>query len=266
MMKIRNIMRPTWSIRADDSLWRAERIMARRRNKHLPVVDAGKLVGIISERDVVAYRAASAEGAEWWLTPVRDIMREVPMTAGADEPASVAAERIAASPDAVVPVIENDFLIGVVTARDLLDAELGSWATPPATTATITAADVMTEAPITVGPADSLIDATRLMSDHQIRHLPVVENGIVVGMLSERDLLPIADELSSPSQARQGADILKVRDAMTSQVTAVLPDASLSEVSRTLIDHRIGAVPVVDGNRRPIGIISYVDVLGALAA
>ena len=46
-MKIRNIMRPTASIRADETLWRARRILAPRRNKHLPVVDAGTLVGII---------------------------------------------------------------------------------------------------------------------------------------------------------------------------------------------------------------------------
>ena len=46
-MKIRNIMRPTASIRADETLWRARRILARRRNKHLPVVDAGTPVGII---------------------------------------------------------------------------------------------------------------------------------------------------------------------------------------------------------------------------
>jgi CBS domain-containing protein len=226
-------------------------------------VDGGTLVGILSEPDVIAARDRRVVGAQWWLTPVRSAMHEVQVTAGPDEPATAASERVAASPDAVVPVIENGFLVGVVTATDLLDAELRSWATSPAT---ITAADIMTESPITVGPADSLIEATRLMSDHQIRHLPVVDHEVVVGMLSERDLLPVADELSSQGKRHPGADVLKVRDAMTSQITTVPPDASLSEVSRTLIDHRIGAVPVVDDERRPIGIVSYVDVLGALAA
>jgi acetoin utilization protein AcuB len=257
-MRIRNIMRPSWSIRANDTLWRAERILARRRLKHLPVLEGGKLVGIISERDVVAYRAGSSE-REWWLAPVRQIMREVALTAAADEPASVAAERIAASPDALLPVVEDGYLIGVVTATDLLDAELRSWASAPEV---VTAADVMTEAPLTVAPAD----ATKLMSDHQIRHLPVVEDGVLVGMLSERDLLPVAEELTSTVERREGARLLKVRDAMTSSVATVTADASLAEVSRTLLDHRIGAVPVVDDQRKPIGIVSYVDLLGALAA
>ena len=68
----------------------------------------------------------------------------------------VAVERIAASPDALVPVIENGFLVGIVTATDLLDDELRSWATSPAA---ITAADVVTEAPITVGRTVPPIDA-----------------------------------------------------------------------------------------------------------
>lgn len=262
-MKIREIMRPSWSVRADDTLWRAERIMARRRLKHLPVLDAGKLVGILSERDVIAFRAGGGTDPDWWLVPVRQIMRDVAITAAPDEPASVAPERIAASPDAVLPVVENDFLIGIVTATDLLDAELRSWASAPTE---VTAADVMTEAPVTVAPTDTLVDATKLMSERHVRHLPVVENGTIVGMLSERDLLPVAAELSSSVARGERERLLKVSDAMTTSVAAVAPDASIAEVSRTLLDRKLGAVPVIDEQRRPIGIVSYIDVLRALAA
>lgn len=262
-MKIREIMRPSWSIRADDTLWRAERIMARRRNKHLPILDGGgKLAGILSERDIVAFRAGSPD-PDWWLVPVRDVMRDAAVTAGPDEPVSVAPARIAASPDALLPVVEHDFLVGVVTATDLLDAELRSWASAPTE---VTAADVMTEAPVTVSPADDLVEATKLMSDRHIRHLPVVEEGHVVGMLSERDLLPVADELSKRAAHRDRERELKVGDAMTKSVATVSAGTSITDVSRTLLDFRIGAVPVVDAERRPIGIVSYVDVLRALAA
>jgi CBS domain-containing protein len=262
-MKIRELMRPSWSIRADDTLWRAERIMARRRLRYLPVLDGGKLIGIISERDVVGYRTGAFGERDWWLAPVRQVMHEVPPTAAPDESAEVAAERIAASPDALVPVVEQGFLVGVVTATDLLDAELRSWASGPTA---VTAGDVMTETLHTVAPTDLLVDAMRLMSDHQIRHLPVVENEVIVGMLSERDLLPIAEELVISIAQRDGALLLRVRDAMTTAVATVTADTSLAEVSRTLVARKIGALPVVDDHHRPIGIVSYVDVLRALAA
>lgn len=255
-MQIREIMRPSWSVRADDTLWKAERALARRRHQEVFVLDAGQLVGVLSERDILRFREGSQE-PQWWSTPVRAIMREVSLSAGPDEPASVAAERIAASPDAVLPVVERGFLIGVVTPTELLDAELRAWASSPGV---VTASDVMTEDILTVAPTDPLTDAIRLMSDHQIRHLPVVD-GALVGMLSERDLLPVADEL-----AREDARPLEVRDAMTTDVTSVSADTSVAEISRTLVDGKIGAVPVVDERLVPIGIVSYVDVLNALAA
>ncbi len=260
-MKIREIMRPACSVGTDDTLWRAERLMSRRHIKQLTVLDAGKLAGVLSERDLLAYRSRNPD-AEWWLAPVRRAMRTVPVTSGPDEPAGVAGERIAASPDGLLPVVEHGRLLGVVTATDLLDAELRAW-TPNA--AEVTAGDVMTEGPFTVTPADTLVDAMRLMSEHPIRHLPVVDNGEVVGMLSERDLLPVADELSINIARREDARLLRVRDAMTMSATTVTADTPLAVVSRTLVDQRIGAVPVVDAQHRPIGIVSYVDILRALA-
>lgn len=105
---------------------------------------------------MLAGRGRSAEGVQWWLTLVRDVMRRVQVTAS---PTIRPWSRWSASlrpPDALVPVIENGFLVGIVTATDLLDDELRSWATSPAA---ITAADVVTEAPITVGRTVPPIDA-----------------------------------------------------------------------------------------------------------
>lgn len=172
-MKIRDIMSSAWLVRADDTLWRAERIMARRRRQHLPVVAAGMLVGMLSERDVLAIRAVDRE---WWLTPVHEAMHEALWIAAPDDAVSIAADRIGAAPEGLLPVLAQGYLVGVVTATDLLDAELAS-----STKTRATAADVMTDALVTVAPTDTLTHAMKLMADHQIRHLPVVANGAVVG-------------------------------------------------------------------------------------
>lgn len=252
---------PSWAVRDDDTLWRAERIMARRRTRQLPVLRSGKLVGMLSERDLLDFRASQPEG--WWLAPVARAMHDAPRAVGPDEPATEAADRLAASPDGILPIVEGDFLVGVVTATDLLDADLrASRAALPATVA-----DVMTDSLVTVRPTDSLVEAAALMVDNQIRHLPVMENGALVGMLSDRDIRNLAGDPVRFIEARgDDAHDLSVRDAMTRTVTTISPDGSIAELAETLADENIGGVPVVDRDGRLVGIVSYVDVLGALAA
>jgi acetoin utilization protein AcuB len=130
------------------------------------------------------------------------------------------------------------------------------------------ARELMTPDPLTVTPQASIAEVWDLMREADVRHLPVVQGDALVGMVSDRDLgrVDIArllnvegagalrDELATP--------IVRV---MTSQVIAVGPEADIGEVIELLIEHKIGAVPVVqEETREVLGIISYVDVLRAL--
>lgn len=130
------------------------------------------------------------------------------------------------------------------------------------------ARELMTADPLTVTPQASIAEVWDLMRDADVRHIPVVQADGLVGMVSDRDLgrVDIArllnvegagalrDELATP--------IVRV---MTSQVIAVGPEADIGEVIELLIEHKIGAVPVVqEETREVLGIISYVDVLRAL--
>jgi acetoin utilization protein AcuB len=130
------------------------------------------------------------------------------------------------------------------------------------------ARDLMTPDPLTVTPQASIAEAWDLMRELAVRHVPVVEDGVLVGMLSDRDLaqVNIARALSV-----EGADALReelktpIVEVMTSDVISVEPETEVGEVIGLLIEHKIGALPVVEaGTREVIGIISYVDVLRAL--
>jgi CBS domain-containing protein len=132
----------------------------------------------------------------------------------------------------------------------------------------VTAHDVMTPSPVTVSPESSLAEAWDLMRERNIRHLPVVEDGALVGMLSDRDLgfLDVAYLL-----AVEGADALKrelstpVINVMSSDVVSVDAEADLSEVVELMLESKVGAVPVVrPGTRQVTGIVSYIDVLRAV--
>ena len=88
-------------------------------------------------------------------------------------------------------IMEDEQLVGIITERDLMRA-IADGLSPSATRA----AEYMTRGPLTVGPEDLLGEASAQMSARRIRHLPVVEEGRVVGLLSARDVLRI-QELSN---------------------------------------------------------------------
>jgi acetoin utilization protein AcuB len=266
MMKVRDIMRPArWTIGPDDSLGRAERIMAHRRLHQLAVVDSGALAGLLSERDILDYRASAKTDEDWWRVPVRRAMEGIPATATPEDTVASAIDRLAKSPVDVLPIVEHGFLIGEITATDLFEAErIPSEPSPQP----ITAADAMTAPAVSVRPTDSLFEAARLMVDHQVRHLPVVEDGAVVGMLSDRDIRTVAGDPVRFVEAREGegAQMLNVRDAMAPTALTIHANRLLRDVANELVDENVGALPVVDADGKLIGIVSYVDALRALSA
>jgi acetoin utilization protein AcuB len=126
----------------------------------------------------------------------------------------------------------------------------------------------MTTNPITVSPETSVAEASDVMREHDIRHLPVVKDGALVGMLSDRDLgyVDFARLLTAEStdafKRQLTTPIIKV---MNSDVISVEPDTDLGEVVGLMVENKVGAIPVVGaGGRRVVGIVSYVDVLRAV--
>lgn len=127
-----------------------------------------------------------------------------------------------------------------------------------------TVAAIMSRDLVVIDHQETVRRALELLHHHDIRHLPVVEAGRLVGVLSDRDLLcyraPV--ELREP-RALAAFDALldtRVSAVMRPNVETVAPGDSVDRVIDLLIDLRIGAVPVVDGARL-VGIVSAIDVL-----
>jgi CBS domain-containing protein len=120
--------------------------------------------------------------------------------------------------------------------------------------------DIMTPVPLSIEITERLATARAKLFEADVRHLPVVDRGRLVGIISERDL---PSELIEPT-ARGGTDRADqpISAFMSSDVLFVAPETELREAIDLMIEHRIGAVPVVDAHRdRLVGIVSYVDVL-----
>jgi acetoin utilization protein AcuB len=117
--------------------------------------------------------------------------------------------------------------------------------------------DFMTRSVHTIGTQSPLIDAHRIMNDHAIRHLPVLEGGRLVGVVSMRDLHLI--------ETLKGVDPkeVAVEEAMAQEAYTVPPGTPLLEVARTMAMHKYGsAVVATDG--RVEGIFTTIDALKAL--
>ncbi len=127
---------------------------------------------------------------------------------------------------------------------------------------------VMTRGPATVEESAPVSDAAAEMAAGGFRHLPVVNgSGALVGMISERDLRALlGTDVARFGDATVDALSQPVLEAMTPDPVSLPPTATLAEALEVFADERIGAIPVVDEDDRPIGIVSYVDVLGTLRA
>lgn len=117
--------------------------------------------------------------------------------------------------------------------------------------------DHMTASPITI-PADlSMHDAAERMFDNKIRHLPVIDNGHVVGIISDRDIA-VVDTLPQVDRNK-----VLIGSAMSSSPYICAPTTPLIDVVRTLCEHKIGtAIVMKDGELT--GIFTLIDALKAL--
>jgi len=125
--------------------------------------------------------------------------------------------------------------------------------------------DLMTTSPITVGPETPVIDARQLMIDKRFRHVLITEGPKLLGIVTDRD---IRLNLPSPATSLSVWEInyllaqLTVASVMTESLVIVSPRQDTREAALLMLDHKIGALPVVDGGQL-MGIITETDLLRA---
>ena len=126
----------------------------------------------------------------------------------------------------------------------------------------------MTSNPITVKPGESVRHARELLERHRINQVPVVLDGRLVGIVTDRDLrdaFPSVFDHRRRAGASADPDTIPVEDVMSRTVLTLAPEDSIFDGVRLMRRERIGAVPVVDG-RRLVGILTRSDLLDAFLA
>jgi CBS domain-containing protein len=121
---------------------------------------------------------------------VRNTMTENPRTVSPDLPVAESARLMRSEDVGSLPVLENERLVGVVTDRDIVTRLVAEGKDAETTSV----GGILSGDPVTLTPDQDLDEALRLMARHQVRRLPVVEDGRLVGVLAQADVARVASE------------------------------------------------------------------------
>lgn len=259
-MKVHELMTKDPAVVAPDQrLGAAIDLMAGRGVRHLPVVERKKLVGVISERDLLEAtgwmpeRYADADGPK----VVRDAMSVHVETVAADDDVEGAIATLLERRIGCLPVVDPaDRLEGLVTVGGLLAAHVRACAAAPSMGALdAVVASRMSENLVTLDARDTVAEALEACRRHEVRHLPVESDGWFVGIVSDRDLrLRIGrGEVERP-----------LGEIMSTDLATVGIESLLSDASEIMQRRRVGSVAVTrDG--KLLGMLTTTDVLRLLS-
>ncbi len=126
----------------------------------------------------------------------------------------------------------------------------------------------MTTPAVTITPDTPFQEALKLMQEKGFRRLPVVDRkGKLVGIAAERSLLYAAPSQATTLSVWEMSYLLskiKVRELMTQEVITTTPDTTIEEAAHLMVEKRVGGLPVVDADNKPIGMITETDVFRTL--
>jgi acetoin utilization protein AcuB len=125
------------------------------------------------------------------------------------------------------------------------------------------AREIMMVSPVTLKPEDTLDLANDVISLGRIRHIPIVDDGRLVGMLTERDLIGAAASQIFGLKQKNKSALLKsvlIKEVMKKRVISAAPDAPIREIAHLMAEKKIGCVPIVSGGAL-VGLVTTTDIL-----
>lgn len=126
---------------------------------------------------------------------------------------------------------------------------------------------LMSPSPVTVEPDDTLATVREIFEQLKFHHLPVVENYALVGLVSDRDLLKaLSPHLGSAAETSRDLATLnkRVHQVMRRELVTLPVTAQLQDAVRLFNREHVSCIPILDDQRRPLGVLTWRDVMRAL--
>ena len=242
------------TVNEDDPLSRCLELFKKEMPPVLAVLDAkGKYVGVISRRWVNRSRLDPS------TTKVKSLMKPAPKVE-LETPLAKAAKLMIQSGVRQLPVYEKNKLIGFVTDENVIHgAVTQEWGNTAIK-------EIMTKTPQVIEANRSVGAVLSLLRENGISHVPVVEEGKLVGIISIHDII---EQIFQPRRKQTFGDIkgekvpilnVPAKGIMTKPVITVQSDTSLREAEKKMHDHDISCLPIVAGEKLS-GIVTKLDFL-----
>ena len=242
------------SVNESDTLSRCLEFFKTEMPPVLAVLDnKGKYAGVITRRWILRSRLDLSS------TKVRTLMKAAPKVAP-DYGLPKLAKLMIESGVRQLPVFNNEKLVGFVTDENVIHAAVNQkWGNNKVTT-------VMTKAPHTIEANRSVGAVLSLLREHGISHIPVMEAGKLIGIISIQDIL---ENILQPTQSQNTGDIIgekvqtlhiPAKGIMVSPVISVEPSISLRDAEKKMRDYNISCLTVTSSDKL-VGIITKLDFL-----
>mgnify|MGYP006293348927 CR=1 FL=1 len=255
IMKVRDVMTTEIiSVDKDIELKHVMRLMKKNDVTKIPILEEKELVGVVTDTAIAvklgAIRSRGVPASRLHASSVME--KEINIVHPDDEVATILS-KVGEPGPTILHVVEDNDLVGVVTKADLL----------PFVDSTQAVSEIMRTEIHSVSPDDRVIHARRRMIDESVARLPVINNGMLIGMISDIDIafsLAKIKKLFPLGKQKHQLDELLVNDVMKVPVISAESDKTVKEIAEMMIEHQIGSVPITE-NKKIAGIVSRTDVL-----
>ena len=258
-MKVKEIMtKKVISVDKDIDLNQVLNLMKKHEITKIPVLENKKIIGIITD-NTIAYKLGSIRKKQVSTSRLhassvteKNIEKVTP-----DTHIGEILKKVGEPGPTILPIVENNKLLGVITKADLL----------PLVNSKTTLRSIMRKDVHTVAPDDRIVHARRIMIDENVARLPVVEQGRLVGIISDMEIafsFAMLKKSYSVGKQKHRLDELLVKDSMKIPIFWTTPNVSASEAAKIMIKHNVGALPIIENNTI-IGIVSRTDLLKTIS-
>lgn len=257
-MKAKDVMtREVVSIDKDERLPAVLELMRKRGISKLPVTEKGRLVGLLVDGDIAdELGSIKNRGVATGQLHASSAMRRDFVKVDAETPLAEVLYQMLENDLGLVPVTQDDAILGVITGSDLLKRVSSE---QPVST-------LMTRELHALAPTDRVIHARRLMLDHHVERLPVLDAGRLLGIVGESDVaqgfFEFRETVTLQHQNRQLKEFT-VDQIMVRQVVTTTESESARDAAKRMREHDVGCLPVMRGDRI-VGIVTRSDLLRTL--
>jgi CBS domain-containing protein len=202
--KVRTLQKAAPQVPLETSLSELAKLMIGSGVRQLPVVDKGKLVGFVTDENVIHTAACG----DWGTNPIEKIMTRAPHTLESNRSVGAVLGMMREFGISHVPIMDNGKLVGMVSIRDILEniywpqrrQSKGDIAGEKIETLGVPVKGIMASPVITVDPTTTLCDAEKRMHNHDISCLAIVSNDRLVGIVTKLDFLEPISQLETTAR------------------------------------------------------------------